>query len=276
MLVEAFPTLEVQSLAFSHNLPPCYLEQGGCEGFPQSPDLIDGLEKVRHKERGERLKEGRREGREEAEREGKRKQGRGREGSRKKWRQGKEGRRERREPCAHIQLGSVLCSPLLVEFGSCDVCASYVSVCDGCVLFSFPTLSPSVSLNLITCKSRCKLKQNDHYHTFKFMPIEWLFRGNLTHFTSEVVSFRASALRFHWNTAGRWCTFGENEDESLQSRMSLKLVVGATVFLCCRVKFHKLIALWGQRPKFSIVPTNWWCLIHICALLDVQLIKKHS
>lgn len=87
-----------------------------------------------------------------------------------------EGREERkeggRESCAHIQLGPVLCSPLLVQFGSCDVCTSYVFVCDGCVLFSFPTLSPSVSLNLITCKSGCKVKQNDHYHTFKFMLIE--------------------------------------------------------------------------------------------------------
>lgn len=84
MLVEAFPTLEVQSLAFSHNLPPCYLKQGECEVFPQSPGLIDGLEKVGHKEREERLKVGRKGGREEVGREGKRKQRRGREGERKK------------------------------------------------------------------------------------------------------------------------------------------------------------------------------------------------
>lgn len=276
MLVEAFPTLEVQSLAFSHNLPPCYLKQGDCEGCPQSPDLIDGLEKVRHKERGERLKVGRKGGREEAGREGKRKQGRGREGARKKWRQRKEGRRERREGvlCTHSTWTSTVFTSACWIWVLWRVCILCVCLWRMCVVFLSHPLP--ISLNLITCKSCCKLKQNDHYHTFKFMLIEWLFRGNLTHFTSEMVSFRALTLWFHWNTAGRWCTFGENEDESLQNRMSLKLVVGATVFLCCRVKFHKLIALWGQRPKFSIVPTNWWCLIHICALLDVQLIKKHS
>lgn len=127
-------------------------------------------------------------GREEAGREGERKQGRGREGV----------------SCAHVQLGPVLCSPLLVGFESCDVCASYVCACDGCVVFSFPTLSPSVSLSLVTCKSGSKLKQNDQYHTFKFMLIEWLFGDILTHFTSEMVSFRALTLWFHWNTAGRW------------------------------------------------------------------------
>lgn len=84
MLIEAFPTLEVQSLAFSHNLPPCYLKQGECEVFPQSPDLIDGLEKVRHKERGERLKVARKGGRRRGGREkGSQEEG-GREGERKK------------------------------------------------------------------------------------------------------------------------------------------------------------------------------------------------
>lgn len=117
--------------------------------FPQSPGLVDGIEKVGHKEREETLKVGRKGGKEK---------GSKREGG--------------RESCAHIQLGPVLCSPLLVEFGSCDVCKSYVCVCDGYVLFSFPTLSPSVSFNLVTCNSGCKLKQNDQYHTFKFMLIE--------------------------------------------------------------------------------------------------------
>ena len=68
----------------------------------------------------------------------------GRERGRNEGRGRKGGEKGGRESCAHIQLGPVLCSPLLVEFGSCDVCASYVCVCDGCVLFSFPTLSPSV------------------------------------------------------------------------------------------------------------------------------------
>lgn len=117
--------------------------------FPQSPGLVDGIEKVGHKEREETLKVGRKGGRE-------------------KGSKGEGGR----ESCAHIQLGPVLCSPLLVEFGSCDVCESYVCVCDGCVLFSFPHPLPISQFQSCHLQQGCKLKQNDQYHTFKFMLIE--------------------------------------------------------------------------------------------------------
>ena len=193
MLVEAFPTSEGHITCILARSTPLLLEAGWVWGVSTVTWPCWWNRKGRTQRKGGNT-EGRKEGRE-----GKRKQERG------------------RESCAHIQLGPVLCSPLLVEFGSCDVCKSYVCVCDGCVLFSFPTLSPSVSFNLVTCNSGCKLKQNDQYHTFKFMLIEWLFGDNLTHFTSEMVSFRALTLWFHWNTAGRWYTFGENEDESLQN-----------------------------------------------------------
>jgi len=173
MLVEAFPTSEGHITCLFEWSTPLLLEVGWMWGVSTVTWPCWWNRKGRTQRKGGNT-EGRKEGRE-----GKRKQGRGREGV----------------LCTHSTwTSSVFTSACWIWVLWC-VWVLCVCLWWMCVVFLSHPL-PISQFQSCHLQQGCKLKQNDQYHTFKFMLIEWLFGDNLTHFTSEMVSFRALTLWF--------------------------------------------------------------------------------